>query len=400
MARRVKKIGRARARPALAILSRKKTLYSTRRLLEAAKARGLRTRVLDVLRCNLTLEQDNPRLYHKGKEVRGIGVALPRIGASVTQVGLSVVRQLEAMGVPVVNGAAAIARSRDKLAALQQLAAAHVPIPRTVLARAGGEVRELVAQVGGLPAILKLLQGTQGVGVMIAHSEAEVESIVGTLRDLGQELLLQEFVAESRGRDIRALVVGDRVVGAMRREARRGEFRSNLHRGGFGTPLELPREYARRRGAFPTTWHRGGSAPPLERRREYARRRCAPRGSWAYRSPGWICLRGAMAPRCSSSIPAPVSRGWSVPPGWTSPARSSASRRSSPRGLAGRWPSDLASDRASSSCVGACMRGVGPAPHLLGKAVRTWLRGCLFDPGVQDGRRIAARVRQTLFEIR
>src|SRR3954470_111747 len=244
MARRVKKIGRARARPALAILSRKKTLYSTRRLLEAAKARGLRTRVLDVLRCNLTLEQDNPRLYHKGKEVRGIGVALPRIGASVTQVGLSVVRQLEAMGVPVVNGAAAIARSRDKLAALQQLAAAHVPIPRTVLARAGGEVRELVAQVGGLPAILKLLQGTQGVGVMIAHSEAEVESIVGTLRDLGQELLLQEFVAESRGRDIRALVVGDRVVGAMRREARRGEFRSNLHRGGFGTAVELPADDA------------------------------------------------------------------------------------------------------------------------------------------------------------
>src|SRR3954469_10548892 len=244
MARRVKKIGRARARPALAILSRKKTLYSTRRLLEAAKARGLRTRVLDVLRCNLTLEQDNPRLYHKGNEVRGIGVALPRIGASVTQVGLSVVRQLEAMGVPVGNGAAAIARSRDKLAALQQLAAAHVPIPRTVLARAGGEVRELVAQVGGLPAILKLLQGTQGVGVMIAHSEAEVESIVGTLRDLGQELLLQEFVAESRGRDIRALVVGDRVVGAMRREARRGEFRSNLHRGGFGTAVELPADDA------------------------------------------------------------------------------------------------------------------------------------------------------------
>src|SRR3954470_6243633 len=243
MARRVKKIGRARARPALAILSRKKTLYSTRRLLEAAKARGLRTRVLDVLRCNLTLEQDNPRLYHKGKEVRGIGVALPRIGASVTQVGLSVVRQLEAMGVPVVNGASAIARSRDKLAALQQLGGAGVPIPRTVLARAGGEVHELVAQVGGLPAILKLIQGTQGVGVMIAHSEAEGESILSPLWDLGQEILLQEFIAESRGRDVRALVVGDRVVGAMRREARLGEFRSNLHRGGEGSALELSPDY-------------------------------------------------------------------------------------------------------------------------------------------------------------
>src|SRR5258705_7257473 len=148
------------------------------------------------------------------------------------------------MGVPMINGAAAIARSRDKLAALQHLAAAGVRIPRTVLARGGGDVRELVAQVGGLPAILKLIQGTQGVGVMIAHSVAEVESILGTLWDLGQEILLQEFVSESRGRDIRALVVGDRVVGAMRREARRGEFRSNLHRGGFGTAVELPSDYA------------------------------------------------------------------------------------------------------------------------------------------------------------
>src|SRR3954466_7669656 len=244
MARRVKKIGRARARPALAILSRKKTLYSTRRLLEAAKARGLRTRVIDVLRCNLALGSGEARLYHRAKEVRGLAVAIPRIGASVTAVGLSVVRHLEAMGVPLVNGASAIARSRDKLAALQQLAAAGVRIPRTVLARGGGDVRDLVAQVGGLPAILKLIQGTQGVGVMIAHSAAEVESILGTLWDLGQEILLQEFISESRGRDIRALVVGDRVVGAMRREAPRGEFRSNLHRGGFGTAVELPADDA------------------------------------------------------------------------------------------------------------------------------------------------------------
>jgi ribosomal protein S6--L-glutamate ligase len=241
MARTVKKLRRSRT---LAILSRKKSLYSTRRLLEAAKARGFRTRLIDVLRCNLVLETDNPRLFHKGKEVRGVSVALPRIGASVTAAGLSVVRQLEAMGVPLVNGASAIARSRDKLAALQQLAAAGVRIPRTALARGGGEVGDLVAQVGGLPAILKLIQGTQGVGVMIAHSEAEVTSILGTLWDLGQEILLQEFVAESQGRDVRALVLGDRVVGAMRREARKGEFRSNLHRGGFGSAVSLPPEYA------------------------------------------------------------------------------------------------------------------------------------------------------------
>ena len=235
---------RKRSGPLLAVLSRKQTLYSTRRLLEAAALSGFRTRVIDVLRCNLLLEAGNPRLFHKDRELSGLSVALPRIGASVTQVGLSVVRQLEAQGVPVLNGAFAIARSRDKLAALQQLAGAGVAIPRTVLARGGGEVRALCAQVGGLPVILKLLQGTQGVGVMIAHSEAEVESILGTLRDLGQEILLQEFVAESRGRDVRALVVGDRVVAAMRREARSGEFRSNLHRGGAGTALELPPAYA------------------------------------------------------------------------------------------------------------------------------------------------------------
>src|SRR5258707_45667 len=163
MGRKVKKFRRANRRPALAILSRKKTLYSTRRLIEAAKARGFRTRVIDVLRCNLALESGNPRLYHRGKEVRGIGVAIPRIGASVTGAGLSVVRQLEAMGVPMINGAAAIARSRDKLAALQHLAAAGVRIPRTVLARGGGGVHELVAQVGGLPAVLKLIQGTHGL---------------------------------------------------------------------------------------------------------------------------------------------------------------------------------------------------------------------------------------------
>src|SRR5919197_4732021 len=131
----------------LAILSRKKTLYSTRRLLEAARAHGFRPRVVDVLKCNLVLEGGNPRVFHRGKDLRGVAVAVPRIGASVTAAGLAVVRQLEAKGVALVNGSQAIAKSRDKLAALQQLAAAGVRIPRTVLARGGGEVKELVAQV-------------------------------------------------------------------------------------------------------------------------------------------------------------------------------------------------------------------------------------------------------------
>src|SRR5713101_6191093 len=218
-----RKTPRKRPRPLLAILSRKKTLYSTRRLVESARTRGMRTRVVDVLACNLVLERGRPRVFVAGEELTDVSVAIPRIGASVTAAGLAVVRQLEAQGVPVVNGAAGIANSRDKLRALQLLAEAHV---------------------GGLPAILKLIQGTQGVGVMIAHSEAEVESILATLWDLGQEILLQEFIAESRGRDVRALVVGDRVAGAMRREARSGEFRSNLHRGGEGSALELSPDYA------------------------------------------------------------------------------------------------------------------------------------------------------------
>lgn len=240
MARKIRKLRRARG--TLVVLSRKKTLYSTRRLLEAARARHYRARAVDVLRCDLVLGQQ-PRLFHRGKELENVAVAIPRIGASITPVGLQVVRHLEAMGVPLLNNASAIARSRDKLAALQQLAGAGVRVPRTVLARGGGTVGELVAQVGGLPAILKLIQGTQGVGVMIAHSEAEVESILGTLWDLGQQILLQEFVAEAKGRDVRALVVGQRVVGAMRREARKGEFRSNLHRGGVGSPIELEPDY-------------------------------------------------------------------------------------------------------------------------------------------------------------
>ena len=231
-------------RPLLAILSRKRSLYSTRRLVEAARARGMRTRVLDVLACNLVLERGQPRLFVGGEELRDVAVAVPRIGASVTAAGLAVVRQLEAQGVPVVNGTEGIANSRDKLRALQLLAEAGVDMPRTVLARGGGDIKELLTHVGGLPAILKLIQGTQGVSVMIAHSEAEVDSILSTLWDLGHEILLQEFVAESRGRDVRALVVGDRVVGAMRREARSGEFRSNLHRGGEGTAVELPPHYA------------------------------------------------------------------------------------------------------------------------------------------------------------
>jgi len=230
------KPGRSRT---LAILSRKKSLYSTRRLLEAAKSQGLKVKTIDVLRCSLSLEAGAPRLFVEGKLLAKPDLALPRIGASVTTHGLHVVRQLEAQGVTLINGSTAIEQSRDKLRALQKLATANVNVPRTVLARGGKHLDALVLQVGGLPAILKMLRGTQGVGVMIAHTMAEVESILGTLWDLKQEILLQEFVAEAKGSDLRALVVGERVVGAMRREAKTGEFRSNLHRGGAGKAIVL-----------------------------------------------------------------------------------------------------------------------------------------------------------------
>ncbi len=227
----------------VAILSRKRSLYSTRRLVEAAKERSCRAVVLDTLRCNLILSTKGPRMVYRGVEVRNIDVVIPRIGASITSYGLAVVSQLDMMGIPVVNNAVPIARSRDKLRCLQLLSRFGLQIPRTVMAHDRSSVQKLVDEVGGLPAIVKLIRGTQGVGVMIASTMQEVQTMLNTFWDLGQEIFIQEFVAESKGRDIRALVVGDRVVAAMRRKAKKGEFRSNLHRGGEGRPVELPKAY-------------------------------------------------------------------------------------------------------------------------------------------------------------
>ena len=227
------------------ILSRKATLYSTRRLVEAIRAFGHEALVLDTLRCHLMLEKGRPRVVYEGEEVTGVGVVIPRIGASITSYGLAVVNQFDMMGVPVLNNSIPIARSRDKLRCLQLLARFGVDIPRTVMMRDRSDLRNAIEQVGGLPAIVKLLRGTQGVGVMLAHSADELESMLDTMWTLEQELLLQEFIAESRGTDVRALVVGDRLVGAMRRRATaQGEFRSNLHRGGEGEAVELSQEYA------------------------------------------------------------------------------------------------------------------------------------------------------------
>lgn len=241
--------GGRKARPGtgglrILILSRNRKLYSTRRLVEAARARGHTADVLDTLRCNLVLARDAPRVFYRGAEVLRADVVLPRIGASITGYGLSVVNQFDMMGVPVLNAAIPIARSRDKLRALQLLSRFGIDIPRTVMCRYRDEVPLAVEQVGGLPCIMKLIQGSQGVGVLIASTMSEVEGMLDTLWTLGQEILIQELIAESRGKDVRALVVGDRVVAAMRRTARQGEFRSNIHRGGEGQALDLAREYA------------------------------------------------------------------------------------------------------------------------------------------------------------
>ncbi|HEX9241526.1 MAG TPA: RimK family alpha-L-glutamate ligase [Anaeromyxobacter sp.] len=236
---------RRRRRLGVVVLSRNRKLYSTRRLVEAAKALGHAPRVVDTLRCNMVVERDRARIVYRGEDIDPltVHVAIPRIGASITGYGLAVVNHLDLMGVPVLNAAVPIARSRDKLRALQLLARFGIDIPRTVMCRFKEEVEGAVRLVGGLPCIIKLIQGTQGVGVMIANTEAEVSGMLDTLWTLGQEILLQELVAESRGRDVRALVIGDRVVAAMRRTARAGEFRSNIHRGGVAEAVALDREY-------------------------------------------------------------------------------------------------------------------------------------------------------------
>lgn len=225
------------------LLSRQRWLYSTRRFREVAGSRGHELAIADPLECALELSNDGPRLLVQGRRLGGIDAALPRIGASLPGQGVAVVSQLEAMGVPVLNGSTAIRRARDKLLALQILATSGVGVPRTVLARSPAQVDLALEFVGGPPVVLKLLQGTQGVGVILAETHVAASSTLDALWALGQDVLVQEYVVESAGRDVRALVVGGRIVAAMRRQARSGEWRSNIHRGGAGTRIELDPSY-------------------------------------------------------------------------------------------------------------------------------------------------------------
>src|SRR5580704_11469322 len=227
----------------LLVLSRSPTLYSTSRLVLAARARGHEVTVADPLDFHLVVSRGRPSMFLGGQPVPRADIVIPRIGASITNYGLAVVRQFDMMGVPVLNTSVAIARSRDKLRSIQLLTKKDIDVPKTVCARTPDSVELALSFVGGTPAIVKLQQGAQGIGTMIAETPQAVTSLLETLWAMGQDIILQEYIAESKGRDYRAIVVGGRVVAAMRRQAKHGEFRSNLHRGGHAASVTLERAY-------------------------------------------------------------------------------------------------------------------------------------------------------------
>lgn len=225
----------------LGILSRKASLYSTRRLAEAAQERGHDVEIVDYSRCYMNITSHKPQVLLAG-EALTFDAVVPRIGASLTFYGTAVVRQFEMMGVFSANESQAIVRSRDKLRALQLLAAEGIGLPVTGFARSTKDIDGLIRVVGDAPVIIKLLEGTQGVGVVLAETHKAAESVITAFRQLDANILVQEFIKEAEGSDIRAFVVDGKVVASMMRTAAKGEFRSNLHRGGTATPIKLTPE--------------------------------------------------------------------------------------------------------------------------------------------------------------
>lgn len=227
----------------LAILSRAPNAYSTQRLVAAATQRGHTVKVLNTLRFAIDLSGPEPDLQYRGRPLSDYDAIIPRIGASITYFGTAVVRQFEQMDVYTPNTAAGITNARDKLRATQILSRHQIGMPATAFVRNRADVRPAIERVGGAPVVIKLLEGTQGIGVILAPEVKVAEAIIETLHSTNQNVLIQHFVSESKGRDIRALVVGDRVVAAMRRTAKGDEFRSNVHRGGTVESVDLPAEY-------------------------------------------------------------------------------------------------------------------------------------------------------------
>lgn len=223
----------------IAILSRNSKLYSTRRLVEAAEARGHEVDVLDVLRCYMNITSLKPEVHYKGENLTGYDAVIPRIGASVTFYGTAVLRQFEMMGVYPLNESVAISRSRDKLRALQLLSRRGIGLPVTGFAHRPDDVEDLIKMVGGAPLVIKLLEGTQGIGVVLAETTGAAESVIEAFMGMKANILVQEFIKEAGGADIRCFVVGEKVVAAMKRQGKEGEFRSNLHRGGTANLIRI-----------------------------------------------------------------------------------------------------------------------------------------------------------------
>jgi ribosomal protein S6--L-glutamate ligase len=229
----------------LTVLSRSAEIYTTGRIVEAARARGLKTRVVDPLELELGLGERAPAVYWRGRRLARADVVVPRIGLSVHQYGLAVVNQLELMGVPVMNGAYGIAASRNKMRVLQMLSVAGVAVPRTVMASEPARIKDLVKRVGGVPVLVKLLSVSEKSGVMICESLQSLEAALEAILGLGQNIVVQQYLRGAHGRDLRVLVVGGQVIAAMRRKAPRGRFSPNLRRGAQFEPVQLSPEYAR-----------------------------------------------------------------------------------------------------------------------------------------------------------
>jgi ribosomal protein S6--L-glutamate ligase len=223
----------------IAILSRNSKLYSTRRLKEAGEALGHTIDIIDTMHCYMDITSSKPAVRYQGKPLPKYDAVIPRIGASVTFYGTSVVRQFEMMGTFSINESVAISRSRDKLRSLQLLSRKGIGLPRTGFAHHPDKIDDLLNNVGGAPVVIKLLEGTQGIGVVLADTKKAAESIIEAFMGLKANILVQEYIKEAGGADIRCLVIGDKVVAAMKRQAAPGEFRSNLHRGGSAELVRL-----------------------------------------------------------------------------------------------------------------------------------------------------------------
>ncbi|MFN4853393.1 MAG: 30S ribosomal protein S6--L-glutamate ligase [Bacteroidota bacterium] len=226
----------------IVILSRNPNLYSTRRIVEAGKLRGHDMLVLDHQKCVLVIEKSRPHIFYKGEEISGVNAVIPRIGASVTFYGAAVVRQFEMMKIFTAVESQALVRSRDKLRSLQLLSRAGIGMPKTAFASEPKNIDNVISQVGGTPVVIKLLEGTQGIGVILAETHKSAKSMIEAFLDLDANILVQEFIKEANGADIRAFVVDGQIVGAMKRQGAPGEFRSNLHRGGKAELIELSKE--------------------------------------------------------------------------------------------------------------------------------------------------------------